>query len=64
MGKLKSDSKVKISVFFFMVIFVKIQQNLYQNTMPRILVAPLDWGMGHTTRCIALYKLCKLLAQM
>ena len=23
---------------------------------PRILVAPLDWGLGHTTRCIPIIK--------
>jgi hypothetical protein len=26
------------------------------NSSKRILVAPLDWGMGHATRCIALIK--------
>ena len=28
---------------------------------PRILVAPLDWGLGHATRCIPIIR--KLLAQ-
>lgn len=28
--------------------------NLFNNTnnKPRILIAPLDWGLGHATRCI------------
>ena len=27
-----------------------------QEGKPRILVAPLDWGLGHATRCIPLIK--------
>lgn len=32
--------------------FSKIPQNISQNA--RILIAPLDWGLGHATRCIPL----------
>jgi UDP-N-acetylglucosamine transferase subunit ALG13 len=37
----------------------------YDSTGPRVLVAPLDWGLGHATRCIPLirtliYKKCSV----
>src|SRR5688572_18938761 len=29
------------------------------STKPSVLVAPLDWGLGHTTRCIpVIHQLC------
>ena len=27
------------------------------SVQPRILIAPLDWGLGHATRCIPLIRL-------
>ena len=26
------------------------------NKQPRVLVAPLDWGLGHATRCIPIIR--------
>ena len=35
-----------------------IVKNIYKSTArPRILLAPLDWGLGHATRCIPLIRL-------
>ena len=30
--------------------------NKFQGPNPRVLVAPLDWGLGHATRCIPIIK--------
>ena len=32
--------------------------NTYQHTRPKLLIAPLDWGLGHATRCIPIIKNC------
>jgi predicted glycosyltransferase len=33
---------------------VPAKQKLIQKERPRVLVAPMDWGLGHATRCIPL----------
>lgn len=32
------------------------KQKLMQTEKPRVLVAPMDWGLGHATRCIPLVR--------
>ncbi len=36
--------------------FVKIRIFGYSQTLKNILIAPLDWGLGHTTRCVPLIR--------
>ena len=36
---------------------MKKSENLYiPHLKPRVIVAPLDWGLGHTTRCIPIIR--------
>jgi uncharacterized protein (TIGR00661 family) len=36
---------------------LKKSENLYNpHQRPRVIVAPLDWGLGHTTRCIPIIR--------
>jgi predicted glycosyltransferase len=43
--------KVRDSLFLFCFIFVNILFS-YLQSHPRILISPLDWGLGHTSRCV------------
>lgn len=38
----------------------KSKNPITKNQNPRVLVAPLDWGLGHSTRCIPIIKHLKL----
>lgn len=36
---------------------MKKSENLYnRHQKPRVIIAPLDWGLGHTTRCIPIIR--------
>ncbi len=39
-----------------MLTVTKKGDDLHQTNKPRIMVCPLDWGLGHATRCIPLIK--------
>jgi uncharacterized protein (TIGR00661 family) len=38
----------------------KSKNPIFKNQNPRVLVTPLDWGLGHSTRCIPIIKELKL----
>ena len=42
--------------FFFSTHFRRIYTLTMSSSMNKILVAPLDWGLGHATRCIPVIK--------
>jgi uncharacterized protein (TIGR00661 family) len=47
-------ANLKLSFFYTLTIFQKILPQLFIHK--KVLIAPLDWGLGHTTRCISLIK--------
>jgi uncharacterized protein (TIGR00661 family) len=50
-------TNLKLGIFYILIIFQKVLPQLFIHK--KILVVPLDWGLGHATRCIPLIRFLK-----
>lgn len=49
-------SKLTILQALYYLLLSQTTKNNKEQTSPKVLVAPLDWGLGHATRCIPVIK--------